>query len=207
MVSSVFDHPYPLQIDHHHTMDLYAELMHSTLVLAHAKEKITSAPKKWSAHQMVNWSDVHKVSGHLPENLSHFNIAIPLLSFCPPTSLKPRVTQYGRNSFFQTSYSSHYNSMCFGSVRSGFPMNPIQLLASFLKFQRTVRTIGSQIFFLRSFEHFSSSLELMRFCLDNFESIELQNLAKPLHICVVVVSWSSLRNLAVRYLHIAQTIG
>ena len=86
-------------------------------------------------------------------------------------------------------------------------MNPIQLLASFLKFQRTVRTISSQIFFLRSFEYFSSSLELMWFCLDNFESIELQNLAKPLHICVVVISWSSLRNLVVRYLHIAQTIG
>ena len=28
--------------------------------------------KEWSAHQMVNWSDVHKMSGHLQENLSHF---------------------------------------------------------------------------------------------------------------------------------------
>ena len=35
-------------------------------------ENYFCSKKEWSAHQMVNWNDVHKMSGHLPENLSHF---------------------------------------------------------------------------------------------------------------------------------------
>ena len=64
-------------------------------------------------------------------------------------------------------------------------MIPIQLFAGLNKFQRIVRKkdLGF-ILGVGNFEGFSSSPELIWFCMANIDSIELPGLAQPLHICV-----------------------
>ena len=86
-------------------------------------------------------------------------------------------------------------------------MIPIQLFAGLNKFQRIVRKndLGF-ILDVGNFDGFSLSPELIWFCMDNIDSIELPGLAQPLHICVAC-STHDLQNLVVCCSHIATCFG
>ena len=95
---------------------------------------------EWQAHQMVNRTDVHEASGHLPVGLAHFGESsnTPCMASAHRLSCSPDKNQYWRSSFVHSSHRSLCNSICFRSVLRWFLMIPIQLFASLDKFQRIV---------------------------------------------------------------------
>ena len=134
--------------------DLCFELMHSTLfflMILVLDRILLLLQMEWSAHQMVTWTVVHKVSGHVLVSVAHLGEAVTLHGFCPPTFLQCRPNQYWRSSFFHSSYSSFWNSICFGSAGRWSLTILIQLFASYKWRSRDVSGIyGSWVFFLSS---------------------------------------------------------
>ena len=127
-----------------------------------------------SAHQMVTWTVVHKVSGHLLVGLAHVGRSSNTPWLLPTSFLavqtEPILTKFLLSLVVQLGLHFHLFRICAALIYHDFNSALRRLQ---MKKQRFVRIHGSWVFFLTS-EFSGNSLRLFSwfwFFMDNFESI------------------------------------